>query len=64
MYCVPRISVRIPYNQYIALKLLVEAGVYPSLSDAIREAIVKLLKESVVTATLTRRKEVSIPSYS
>lgn len=41
----PRVSLRLAREQYRALKVLVEEGVYPSLSDALREAIVRLLKE-------------------
>lgn len=41
----PRISLRLTKEQYKMLKALVEEGVYPSVSDALREAIVKLLKE-------------------
>lgn len=42
---VERVSIRLTVEQYKLLKLLVEEGVYPSMSDALREAIVKLLKE-------------------
>ncbi len=41
----PRISLRLTREQYKALKLLVEEGVFPSVSDALREAVVKLLKD-------------------
>lgn len=44
----PRISLRLTREQYEALKELVEEGVYSSISDALREAIVKLLKEQRV----------------
>lgn len=42
---VERVSIRLTVEQYRLLKLLVEEGVYPSMSDALREAIVKLLKD-------------------
>lgn len=40
-----RVSVRIPSEQYKALRTLVDEGIYPSVSDAIREAIARLVKE-------------------
>lgn len=40
-----RVSIRLTAGQYQLLKALVEAGVYPSMSDALREAIIKLLKD-------------------
>ncbi|MEM1521416.1 MAG: ribbon-helix-helix protein, CopG family [Thermofilaceae archaeon] len=42
---VERVSIRLTAEQYRLLKLLVEEGIYPSMSDALREAIVKLLKD-------------------
>jgi len=45
---VPRISLRLTREQYEALKELVEEGVYPSISDVLREAVVKLLKDQRV----------------
>ncbi len=44
----PRISLRLTREQYEALKELVEEGVYPSISDVLREAVVKLLKDQRV----------------
>jgi Arc/MetJ-type ribon-helix-helix transcriptional regulator len=52
LFDVARISLRLTREQYRALKLLVEEGVFPSISDALREAIVKLLKEQ--SARITR----------
>lgn len=40
-----RISIRITREQYKLLKILVDEGVYPSFSDALREAVIRLLKE-------------------
>lgn len=40
-----RVSVRIPSEQYRALKSLVDEGLYSSISDAVREAIIRLVKE-------------------
>lgn len=40
-----RVSIRLTTEQYRLLKLLVDSGVYPSMSDALREAIIKLLKD-------------------
>ena len=40
-----RVSIRLTAEQYRLLKLLVDVGVYPSMSDALREAIIKLLKD-------------------
>jgi len=40
-----RISVRLTREQYRALKILVEEGEYHSISDALREAIIKLVKD-------------------
>lgn len=40
-----RVSVRIPSEQYKALRILVDEGIYPSVSDAVREAIARLVKE-------------------
>lgn len=40
-----RVSVRIPSEQYRALRILVDEGIYPSVSDAVREAIARLVKE-------------------
>jgi len=45
---VPRISLRLTREQYEVLKELVEEGVYSSMSDVLREAVVKLLKEQRV----------------
>jgi len=44
----PRISLRLTREQYEVLKELVEEGVYSSMSDVLREAVVKLLKEQRV----------------
>jgi len=44
----PRISLRLTREQYEVLKELVEKGVYSSMSDVLREAVVKLLKEQRV----------------
>jgi len=46
--CMPRISLRLTREQYEVLKELVEKGVYSSMSDVLREAVVKLLKEQRV----------------
>ncbi|MEM1508947.1 MAG: ribbon-helix-helix domain-containing protein [Thermofilaceae archaeon] len=40
-----RVSVRIPSEQYRALKSLVDEGIYSSISDVVREAITRLVKE-------------------
>jgi len=48
-YCssiaVIRTSVRVSREVYKAMRELVEAGIYPSMSDIVREAIIRLLKE-------------------
>ncbi len=40
-----KISVRIPIADYIALKELVENGIFSTISEAVREAIYRLVKE-------------------
>lgn len=40
-----RVSIRLTAEQYRLLKLLVDAGAYSSMSDALREAVVKLVRD-------------------
>jgi len=60
---VVRISVRISHEMYKALKSLVDAGLYPSVSDIIREAVLALLREEHVRRVEPiRRKEPTKPA--
>ncbi|RLF06692.1 MAG: hypothetical protein DRK00_00895 [Thermoprotei archaeon] len=60
---VVRISVRVSHEMYKALKSLVEAGLYPSVSDIIREAVLALLREeNSRNLGLMRRREIAKPA--
>ena len=54
---------RVSHEMYKALKSLVEAGLYPSVSDIIREAVLALLREeNSRNLGLMRRREIAKPA--